>query len=263
MEVDQLLLQVLREVSNGVEVMRYATMASEVLNSTWVSARFLDAVTAPLHALDGMLGELPPKSLPRAPRKLIPTRLLSKARGRRASKRALTALELPNRLPTPPDLSGLDFLAGTWVDKRVRVSLEASACRALLLEIVRRAAFDWVLYRSSSKLVNKQLAEGAYHWLFIEEPDSSTWSIRRKNGKEITGFVAICELLDLDPDKVRDRIKLLTKKQIMNAGRPAERRKNKNLSEDAVHSDDLRVFDVNVDCLPVHDPLYSSYSTES
>lgn len=261
MEVDQLLLQVLREVSNGVEAMRYAAMASEVLDSTWVSAKFLDAITAPLHALDGMLGESPPKARARAPRRL-PPRVLAKGHGRRVSKRALGVLDAPNRLPTPPDLTGLDFLAGTWVDKRVRASLEASACRALLLEIVRRAAFDWVLYRSSSKLINKQLAEGAYHWLFIEEPDSATWAIRRSSGKEITGFVAICELLDLDPDKVRERIRLLTKKQIMNAGRPAERRKHKNVSEDALHTDDLRVFDVAVDDLPIHDPLYSSYSTE-
>jgi hypothetical protein len=261
MEVDHLLLQVLREVSNGAEVMRYAAMASEVLDSTWVIPRFFEAVTASLHALDGLLGESPPKARARASRKL-PARLVAKARGGRASKRALAPLVAPNKLPAPPDLTGLDFLAGTWVDKRVKASLEASACRALLLEVVRRAAFDWVLYRSSSKLINKQLAEGAYHWLFIEEPDSATWAVRRKNGKEITGFCAICDLLDLDPDKVRERIRLLTKKEIMNAGRPAERRKHKNISEDALHTDDLRVFDVDVDCLPVHDPLYSSHAME-
>jgi hypothetical protein len=260
MAVDQLLLQVMREVSDGVEAMRYATMASQVLDSTWAIPRFLAAMTGPLHALDGMLGETPPKARARATR--LPPRLVMKGRGRRLSKRALSALEAPNKLPVPPDVTHLGFLAGTATDKRAKASLEASACRALLLEIVRRAAFDWVLYRSSSKLINKQLAESAFHWLFVEEPDSATWSMRCKNGKSITGFVSICELLDLDPDKVRDRIRLLTKKEIMNAGRPAERRKHKNVSEDALHSEDLRVFDVDVDCLPVHDPLYSNHAME-
>ena len=37
--------------------------------------------------------------------------------------------------------------------------------------------------------------------------------------------MGICELLDLDPPYVRARVRLLTPKHIMTAGRPSERRK--------------------------------------
>lgn len=261
MDHEYQLRQVLGEVTQVAEVMRYMALALEVIPNTWVSANFVNALITPLCTLDGLLGDVRAPERTRAPRKL-PTRLSVKARGRRATKR-LVARGLPNALPTPPDITALSFLATAVIEAKVKSASEASACRALLLEVVRRAAFDWVLYRSSSKLVNRQLAEGAHNWLFVEEPESSAWVMRSRNGKSLTGFVTICELLDLDPESVRDRIKLLTKQEIMNAGRPAERRKHKNVSEDALHTDDLRVFDVDVDCLPVHDPLYSSYATDS
>jgi len=259
---DYQLRQVLSDVTQGAEVMRYMALAMEVIPNIWVSANFLTALTTPLRALDGLLGDSPLPVRHRAARRL-PLRLVVKTRGRRPMKRTLAERELPNALPKPPDISSLGFLSSVTIEAKIRSISEASACRALLLEIVRRAAFDWVLYRSSSKLINRQLAEGAHSWLFIEEPDSSLGLIRHKSGKSLTSFVAICELLDLDPDSVRERIKLLTRQEIMNAGRPAERRKHKTISEDALHTDDLRVFDVDVDCLPIHDPLYSSYATDS
>ena len=176
--------------------------------------------------------------------------------------RAKAALHKPNGLPLPPDLKGFNLRAGLSVVEHSH-ALESSACRALLLEIIRRAAFDWVLYRSSSKLCNRQLAENAHHWLFVEDSESITWTLRKKNGKELTGFITICELLEIDPERVRSKVRTMTERDIMCAGRPAERRRNKINSEDAMHSDDLPVFDVDVDNLPVHDPLYSSYSTDS
>lgn len=101
---------------------------------------------------------------------------------------------------------------------------EASCCRALLLEIVRRSAYDWVLYRLHSNLSNKKLADDAFHWLFKERPGTQAWRERERSGKHLTSFLNICECLDLDPDIVRGHIRKLTIKNVMSVGRPAERR---------------------------------------
>lgn len=102
---------------------------------------------------------------------------------------------------------------------------EINGCKALLLEIVRRAAYDWVLYRGSSRLQHKQMAELAYHWLFLETPDSQEWKDRAKEGKQVTSFTGICELLGLDVGMVRGYIKRMTAKSVLNGGRPAEKRR--------------------------------------
>ncbi len=83
---------------------------------------------------------------------------------------------------------------------------------------------DWVLYRNSSKLDAKEVAEGAYDWLFKEEPGSVSWAQRQAEGRVMTSLVNICEILDLDPEFVREQARKLTPVQIMTAGRPAERR---------------------------------------
>lgn len=102
---------------------------------------------------------------------------------------------------------------------------EINGSKSLLLEIVRRAAYDWVLYRTSTRLINKRLAEESYHWLFVEKPGSLEWAERCRSGKQLTSFVSICESLDLDPDNMRMHIKRLTAKNVMNVGRPAEYRR--------------------------------------
>lgn len=98
-------------------------------------------------------------------------------------------------------------------------------CRALLLEVIRRAGYDWVLYRGSRRLKTKQIAEDAYHWLFEEKPGDASWAQRKEEGKELTSFLAICEALDLDPEYVRDTIRKLTVKDVLSVGRPATHRK--------------------------------------
>lgn len=98
---------------------------------------------------------------------------------------------------------------------------EVVGCKALLLEIIRRASYDWVLYRQSSRIPQKRLAEDAYHWLFVEETSEE----RKASGKHLTGFVAICDLLDLDPEMVRARVRTLTVANVMSVGRPAEYRR--------------------------------------
>lgn len=102
---------------------------------------------------------------------------------------------------------------------------EINGCKTLLLEIVRRAAYDWVLYRTSRRMVHRTLADQAHEWLFAEVPGHASWSERGREGKHITSFVAICESLDLDPDTVRRHIRRLTPKNVMSIGRPAEYRR--------------------------------------
>lgn len=108
--------------------------------------------------------------------------------------------------------------------------LEASKCRALLLEVVRRAAHDWVLYRNTRK-PERAYALDAYVWLFEEgpaedgKPAHPNWELRQREGDPLLAFLTICELLDLDPETVRRRIRAMTIRDIMTAGRPAERRK--------------------------------------
>jgi len=104
-------------------------------------------------------------------------------------------------------------------------AIEASRCRALLLEIIRRAIHDWILYRNHAKLEMKERAESAYIWLFEEDKNHSWYHQREKNGSTITSFVVICELLDIEASFVRARARKTTIKQIMTAGRPAERRR--------------------------------------
>lgn len=113
------------------------------------------------------------------------------------------------RKPAPPDPIG---------DKM----REAEGARALLLEIVRRAAYDWVLYRQSTRLDQKALAEDAYTWLFVEDEEHPNWDLREKDEKEITGFVAICDALDLSAERVRKYVRALTPNRVMSSGRPPE-----------------------------------------
>ena len=126
---------------------------------------------------------------------------------------AIQGLLIP-QLPPPPPLPDIDY----------DPLKQASCCRALLLEIIRRAAYDWVLYRLSSDLANKRLAEDAFEWLFVESHESKAARERVTSDKTLTSFLSICEMMDMDPEKVRDRIRMLTVKNVMSVGRPAEKR---------------------------------------
>jgi hypothetical protein len=104
---------------------------------------------------------------------------------------------------------------------------EPAGCKMMLLEVLRRAAHDWVLYRSSTRLLQRQVAEEAYTWLFREEPGSHGWIERALNKKELTSFVSICDVLSLDPEVVRTYIRGLTVKEILSTGRPPTYRRQK------------------------------------
>ena len=134
---------------------------------------------------------------------------------------------------------------------------EASRCRALLLEIIRRAIHDWVLYRQHERLELKQRASNAYTWLFEESPGHSQWEERKKaqffvvdddgqtktatGVRTLTSFLAICDAVGMSPDLVRERARNMTVKSIMHAGRPAERRKLQR--EDSVDIEEYGVTD--------------------
>ena len=102
---------------------------------------------------------------------------------------------------------------------------EINGCKTLLLEIVRRAAYDWILYRDSTRLAQRALASQAYEWLFVENPGHPSWLERDREGKQCMSLVAVCESLDLEPDSVRKHVRKLTPKNVMSVGRPAEYRK--------------------------------------
>lgn len=98
-------------------------------------------------------------------------------------------------------------------------------CKQLLIEIIRRAAYDWVLYRGHRRMVQRALADQAYRWLFLETAGTSDWTERVRDGKQATSFEVICESLDIDPERMRDRIRQLTPKNVTSVGRPAEYRR--------------------------------------
>jgi hypothetical protein len=102
---------------------------------------------------------------------------------------------------------------------------EINGSKALLLEVVRRASFDWILYRTSRRMAYRSLADQAYNWLFVECEGTPEWDERQRDGKWLTSFESICEALDLDSDTVRRHIRKLTPKHVTGAGRPSEGRR--------------------------------------
>jgi hypothetical protein len=114
---------------------------------------------------------------------------------------------------------------------------ELSKCKALLLEVLRRAAHDWVLYRRHRKMDKRELARDAYIWLFKENErhpyrrERLTALFPGRNGRSatrgariITSFQAICENLDLDPKVVRAHVKKMNARSIIASGRPPQQR---------------------------------------
>lgn len=156
----------------------------------------------------------------------------------------------------PLELEVVEAPVSSWDPSSSEEQILASRCRALLLEIIRRAAHDWILYRMHDRLQLRQVAEEAYTWLFQEGPTHPWARMRKANGSSITSFLTICELLDLDPAFVRRKIRSMTVQQIMTAGRPAEKRRRR-ADPYVEHS-----TDVNIDSIgssPEHTTSYESY----
>jgi len=82
-----------------------------------------------------------------------------------------------------------------------------------------------VLYRNSKRLANLTLANDAFEWLFNEGPGHPDWEEKKRNGHLAFSFVMICEVLDLDVEEIRKRLRTLTARDIQTLGRPPTRRK--------------------------------------
>ena len=82
------------------------------------------------------------------------------------------------------------------------------------------------------RLQLRQVAEDAYVWLFKEGPQHPWARMRKTHGSTITSFLTICDLLDLDPEFVRRKVRSMTVQQIMTAGRPAEHRRRRRDREE-------------------------------
>lgn len=140
--------------------------------------------------------------------------LVLQARDRASlSPRVLLAL-LSVEAPAPQKVDDDD-----WVERPAEEA--GAASKRLLLEILKRAAFDWVLFRGHRKLDKALDAETAHTWLFEEEPSHPDWECRQKE-ERVTSFLSVCAALDLDPVHVREQVRQLTPHRILNAGRPPE-----------------------------------------
>jgi hypothetical protein len=189
-----------------------------VLQSTGVAARALRIVATANEVFPG--GKL-----------IVDEAMRSVATALRSTSKSLT-FQPPSVPEKPPPAKVAQEILEELIEEiyvRPRdpalVTQEINGCKVLLLEVVRRAAYDWVLYRTSRRMLHKKLAEDAYSWLFMEEPGHPNWVERQSVGKHITSFLAICSELDLDADTVRNYVRKLTIKNVMSVGRPAEYRR--------------------------------------
>lgn len=169
-------------------------------------------------------------------------------RPRKPRPKSAPQLPKPRVIKKPPRVEEDEDLApSAWDPEPV---YEASRCQAFLMEIIRRAAHDYVLYRQARKMELKALAEQAYTWLFEEEPGHPAWKDRERalfkiedeetgqpaievGTRRLTSFLSICEACNLDPEAVRDRAREMTVEQVTRTGRRIERRSTKS-SDDSM-----------------------------
>jgi hypothetical protein len=110
--------------------------------------------------------------------------------------------------------------------------------RTLWIEVIRRAAFDWVLYKNSQRMPKRLLAQDAYNWLFVEDQDHPNWAVRVKtDGCTLSSFIGICEALGLDPDTIRLGILHLTSTKIKTLGKLPMRRSKGGSTAEHGHDD--------------------------
>lgn len=181
-----------------------------------------------------------------------------------------TTKKPPRRLE---DVESVELSPSAWDPEPV---YEASRCKAFLMEIIRRAASDWVQYRQARKMELRALAEQAFTWLFEEEPGHPAWKDRERalfkiededtkrpmievGTRRITSFLAICEACNLDPEVVRARAREMTVEQATRTGRRIERRNLKGNSDSISIESHSVVVDVDLDALDVeHEKSWSS-----
>lgn len=114
--------------------------------------------------------------------------------------------------------------------------------KALLIEVVRRAAYDWVLYREDERPALRVLAADAHMWLFQEGPGHIVWEERRDRGELGMSFLGICESLGLDPDALRQGIEALTPHRIRTLGRIPTNRSKKSGTQEGLFGEDVSMI---------------------
>jgi hypothetical protein len=164
-----------------------------------------------------------------------------KARERSSKRRKASSAPPSDRSPPLPETPASDLSDS---DQLVQ---DAVGARTLLVEVMKRAAYDWVLYRSSTRLPQKKLAEDAYIWLFLEQEGHLHWRQRQDSEKQVTSFLAICEVFDLDPEDMRRRFRTLTPSRVLSFGRPPSK------TRDEGHGTELRSF---VDLPPENEEFF-------
>jgi hypothetical protein len=196
----------------------------------------------------------------------LPQRAKKKRVNGRKRPQEAVSLKLVHPPPKPPEPQ--EEPRSAWEPASQR---EVSKCKALLLEVLRRAAHDWILYRQHHKMGFRELAEDAYVWLFEEEEGHAYWRLRRtcmltnsegklvKAPKILTSFLDICEALDLDPETVRKRVRKMDVKTIMAAGRPAECRRHKPPKESVELEECGVLINIDMDRLQSSDEYESQY----
>jgi len=78
--------------------------------------------------------------------------------------------------------------------------------KLLLAALIRRAAYDVILFRGKRELKYRSIWEDAHNWLFKERGKSVE--------REFCSFENICFLLDQDPEEIRRKTLRLTKQDV-------------------------------------------------
>lgn len=112
-----------------------------------------------------------------------------------------------------------------WLETLPPMDNQSIAYRGLLAGVLRRAIFDWVLYRDHPDISRRRVAGEAYIWLFIERPGYPTWKRRLEEHREMLSFLSICESLSLSHDQVRRVAEGVSKMDIRRLGRPPTNRR--------------------------------------
>lgn len=68
---------------------------------------------------------------------------------------------------------------------------------------VRRAAVDWVLYANHENPRIRKQGMDAHTWIFVDD-----------NSGYIASFVNVCDMLGLEPELVRARIRRLSEEEV-------------------------------------------------
>lgn len=152
---------------------------------------------------------------------------------------ALLDLQDALRPPLPPRLPSMPRHA---LRDPSPAAEQGTLAKALLLEVILRAASDWVLYRTHQRTMYREYASSAFTWLFEEGPLHAHWRERVGSGKRLTSFISICEVLDFDPELVRKHIRNLTPQRIVSMGRPAEYRRKRAPVVEYADASDVKHF---------------------